>query len=75
MLNVEWNGLKNGIHLIFVLILYFIADFTMATPQDKFDSSKPLSVESMNRTAFARWTSEAQNEVIYFLSYAGLTWF
>ena len=35
----------------------------MATPQDKFDNTKPLAVEEMNRTAFQRWMAEAHNEV------------
>ena len=36
----------------------------MATPQDKFDNTKPLGVEAMNKTSFGRWIAEAQNEVI-----------
>ena len=35
---------------------------TMATPQDKFDNTKPLAVEEMNKTSFARWMAEAHNE-------------
>ena len=35
----------------------------MATPQDKFDNTKPLSIEEMNKTAFQRWMAEAHNEV------------
>ena len=40
---------------------------TMATPKDKFDNTKPLSVEEMNKTAFQRWMAEAHNEVIILL--------
>ena len=37
--------------------------FSMSTPQDKFDNTKPLAVEAMNKTSFGRWIAEAQNEV------------
>ena len=36
----------------------------MATPQDKFDNTKALAIESMNKTSFGRWMAEAHNEVI-----------
>ena len=36
----------------------------MANPQDKFDNTKPLGMEAMNKTSFGRWIAEAQNEVI-----------
>ena len=50
--------------MMFVFIQIFPKSaFTMATPKDKFDNTKPLSVEEMNKTAFQRWMAEAHNEV------------
>ena len=41
----------------------------MATPQDKFDHTKPLAVELMNKTSFGRWMAEAHNEASYLFDF------
>ena len=52
------------------LFLYFLpfsfrrSVRAMATPQDKFDNTKPLAIEAMNKTSFGRWMAEAHNEVV-----------
>ena len=67
--------------IIFFSIIYFVIELfwsILATRYfetawhglrslDKFDDTKPLSVEEMNKTTFERWTTEAHNEVTILL--------
>ena len=46
----------------------------MATPQDKFDNTKPLAVELMNKTSFGRWMVEAHNKAGYLIDFC-YSWF
>jgi len=40
----------------------------MATLQDKFNNTKPLVVEEMNKTSFGRWMAETHSEVSYLIN-------
>ena len=48
--------------------------WVMATLQDKFNNTKPLVVEEMNKTSFGRWMAETHSEASYLFDFHIFWW-